>query len=826
MEGFELGKPKSMKNQMRILILEDSEPDVDLILIQIRKEENSFLHKWALTEADFRRELFSFNPDIILSDYKMPSFTGLDALRIAKDNFPDIPFIIVTGAINDETAVDCIKQGAWDYVLKERIVRLGPAIKNAMKLRDEKVKKHKAQSDLLKSERLYRLLAENSSDMISKHNLEGVFEFVSPSCYNLLGFEPEELIGRNIYDFFHPDDLESIKNIHAQIIDKPGPIITEYRLKDSEDKYIWMEVSSSAFINDEDEFSGEMLSITRNIQKRKIEEALREAVYNIGQAVVRSYKQKELFAEINKELNKIFFDSKFYLAIYNPEKQTVEFPSGIMKPPTDNPISCQHCLMDYIVRGDISKIFTQSELKELLKIGEIKQYDPECLTCMATPLHSEGQIVGGLVVQNSVRDGAFALGDLKLLEFIATQIGVSIQSKINEDKLIMAKNKAEESDLLKSAFLANMSHEIRTPMNAILGFADLLGQYPELDDDQKEYVTRIKDGGNLLIKLINDIIDLSKIEAGQLSIDIHTFSATKLIEDLHASFEEVKKKMGKSHLQIVMAPSEQDYFIQSDSFRLKQILSNFISNALKYTLTGKINIGVKKSGKNTIRFFVKDTGIGIPSDKIKSVFERFNKIDQDNKLVSSGTGLGLAICQSLAEYLEGSIKVESELDKGSEFSIELPFIQSLSPGQFQSEEEKLMLSDFKNKTILIVEDDEASYFYMASALKKTGAGIIWAMDGDHAIEICKKNIDIDLILMDIRLPKLSGYVATQTIKSFKPEIPIIAQTAYAMSGEKQKCFDAGCDGYLAKPIKPNELLNQISKYIGHSGGDTVVKNKD
>ncbi|MCF8373335.1 MAG: response regulator [Bacteroidales bacterium] len=803
-----------MKNKLRILILEDCEPDLDLMLIQIRKENYSFVHKWVQTEAEYRQELQEFEPDIILSDYQMPSFTGLDALYIAQDNFPDIPFIIVTGSINEETAVNCMKQGAWDYVLKERIVRLGQAIKNVIKLRDEKIKKRTAQTDLIKSERLYRLLAENSSDMIAKHNLEGVFEFVSPSSYNLLGYESEDLIGRNIYDFFHPDDLDSIKNIHSQIIDKPGPIITEYRLKNAEGKFIWMEVSSSAFINDEDEFSGEMLSITRNIQERKEEEAMREAVYNIGQAVVKSYSQKDLFAEIHKELQKIFFDSNFYLAIYTPDKQSVEFPSGNMQPPLNNPVSCQNCVMDYIVREDISDIFSQSKLKELVKKGEIKGYDPKCLACMAVPLHSEGKILGGLVVQNPNRADAYTKRDLKLLEFIATQIGLSIQGTINEEKLIMAKNKAEESDLLKSAFLANMSHEIRTPMNAILGFADLLGGYPELDEDQKEYVTRIKDGGNLLIKLINDIIDLSKIEAGQLDIDIHTFSANKLLEDLRISFEEVKKTMGKKDLHIVMAPSEQDYFIQSDSFRLRQILSNFISNALKYTHKGVINMGVKKTGKNTIRFYVKDTGIGIAADKIKSVFERFNKIDQDNKLVSSGTGLGLAISKSLAEYLEGTIYVESEPGKGSEFSIELPFIQSLSPGQFQTEEEQLLLSDFKNKTILIVEDDEASYFYLASALKKTGASIIWAMDGDHAIEICKKNLDLDIVLMDIRLPKLSGYVATHTIKNMRPNLPIVAQTAYAMSGEKQKCFDAGCDDYLAKPIKPNELLNLLAKYIG------------
>ena len=806
-----------MAEDLRILILEDYEPDVELVVIQIKKEGVDFKYKWVSNQKEFEKELIDYEPDIILSDYNMPSFTGLDALYVAKDMQRDIPFIIVTGSLNEQIAVDCMKKGAWDYVIKEQIVRVGPAIQNALKLRNEKLKKRQAQADLIKREQLYRLIAENSSDMISKHNLEGVFEFVSPSCFSLLGYEPEEILGRNIYDFFHPDDLSSIKTIHSRILDEPGPILTEYRLKNANGDYLWMEVSSSAFVNNEDEFSGEVLSITRNIQKRKMEELMREAVYNIGQTVVRSLSMEELFTNINTELKKLFTDSSINLSLYSEEKHVLDFPSENLQPSSPDEAVCIGSLMEHIISNDVSGIFTQDQFGDQGIINMSNELQHNCKSCMGTPLVAESKNIGVIIIKNAHRKDAFSDKDLELLKFTSTQIGLSIQGLINQEKLVLAKNRAEESDQLKSAFLANMSHEIRTPMNAILGFTELMSEHKTLDDDQREFLARIKDGGNLLIKLINDIIDLSKIEAGQLKIDIHTFSVSKLLEDLHQSFQEVKKGMNKAHLVLDLVPVEEDYFIQSDSLRLKQVLTNFLSNAIKYTRKGNITFGVRKTENRTIRFFVKDTGIGIPPDKLSSIFERFNKIDQHTDLLSSGTGLGLAICKSLAEYLEGSIHVESELDAGSEFSIELPFIQNMSIEYTPQEEVGLLTSDFKDKTFLIVEDDESSYFYLASALKKTRASLIWAMDGNHAVDICKKNEDIDLVLMDIRLPKLSGYVATETIKKIRPRLPIIAQTAYAMSSERQKCLEAGCDDYLSKPVKPASLLKLINKYISNNG---------
>ncbi|MEA3443774.1 MAG: ATP-binding protein, partial [Bacteroidota bacterium] len=428
------------------------------------------------------------------------------------------------------------------------------------------------------------------------------------------------------------------------------------------------------------------------------------------------------------------------------------------------------------------------------------------------PLHINGRISGGIIVQNTHKIDAFSEKDLKLMGFIASQIGISILGRHNEERLIHSKEKAEESDRLKSAFLANMSHEIRTPMNSILGFSDLLSHYP-MDKEQKKYITHIKESGVLLLNLINDIIDLSKIEAGQLSLNIQTFSVKKLLEDLFVSFDEHIKRSEKTRLRIVLATIEQDYFIQSDLLRLKQILSNFISNAIKYSKKGIITIGVEKSNKNIFRFYVKDTGIGIPSNKLDSIFERFHKID-NTEILGGGTGLGLSICKSLAEGLKGNINVKSELGIGSVFSIDLPYVQSSTTQHEIIADKNTLLSDFSNKTILIVEDDESSYFYFASTLKTTGANIIWVMDGFKAIEICKNNFSVDLILMDIRLPKLSGYAATKEIKAMHPNLPIIAQTAYAMPGEKQKCFDAGCDDYLTKPILPNDLIMSIAGFIG------------
>ncbi len=382
-----------------------------------------------------------------------------------------------------------------------------------------------------------------------------------------------------------------------------------------------------------------------------------------------------------------------------------------------------------------------------------------------------------------------------------------------------AKEKAEESDRLKSSFLANMSHEIRTPMNAIIGFSDLLVDPETEEDEREELVTHINNNCNTLLHLIDDIIDLAKIEANELTVFIKNTDINQAIEEEFDMFNEAKKKIDKKHIDIVLdnASFIENFYLKTDPYRFKQILANLTDNALKYTETGSVHIGYKILKKdNLVEFYVKDTGIGIPADKQGEIFHRFNKIETNTSKLYRGTGLGLAITQNLVERLGGTIRVDSEIGKGSTFYYTLPLdISEQSDHQIAPKVIVKNNNEWKDKTILIAEDEESNYKFLEMLLTNKGVTLLRAENGFEAIEICKGNKVIDLILMDVKMPGMNGLEATSKIKKIRPDIPIIIQTAYAMQNDEKESMDAGCDDYIAKPIKKEKLISILEKWIDH-----------
>ncbi|MCQ2974298.1 MAG: ATP-binding protein [Bacteroidales bacterium] len=387
--------------------------------------------------------------------------------------------------------------------------------------------------------------------------------------------------------------------------------------------------------------------------------------------------------------------------------------------------------------------------------------------------------------------------------------------KQREKELVEAKQKAEESDKLKSAFLANMSHEIRTPMNSIIGFSELLAKPGNFDKNKEKYLNFIINSGKSLLNLINDIIDISKIEAGQLKVKIRKTALNPIMNEIYISQYQVNDINNKSfEFRMKNAVESDDFNIETDPFRLKQILNNLIGNAMKFTENGFIEFGYRFSNPEELLFYVKDTGVGMPKDKIDIIFERFGQIEQKDDKNQQGTGLGLAISKKLSELLGGKMWVESEEGKGSTFYFTLPYESDLNTadeyGAAFSDTNTLSL---KGKNILVAEDEDMNIAFMKEVLDETEANVLWAKNGKEAVDIAKNNSEIDLILMDIKMPIMNGYDATKAIREFNKKVVIIAQTAYALTDEKDKTIEAGCNYYLTKPIDINLLMKILYGFL-------------
>lgn len=401
----------------------------------------------------------------------------------------------------------------------------------------------------------------------------------------------------------------------------------------------------------------------------------------------------------------------------------------------------------------------------------------------------------------------------KELEKHRNQLEKLVDERTRE--LQIAKEKAEESDRLKSSFLANMSHEIRTPMNAIIGFSDLISDESIETSQRKELANHLNSNCNSLLHLIDDILDIARIEAGELRIFKQDCLINQTIVELYETFTETGLKDNKQiELLVDIENTDENLSIHTDPYRFRQVLINLIGNAIKFTEKGFIKFGYKiepKGLEGFIKFFVEDTGIGLTKKEQTEVFKQFRKADSTNSnKLYRGAGLGLAISKNLINELGGDIWVESIKGKGSKFSFTLPYIKTDS----KQSDHKTQNNEYnwENKHILIAEDEDSNIKMLDLILRRTNVNLIYVTNGNHAIEKCK-NEPIDLVLMDIKMPEKNGLDATKEIRQFNTNIPIIAFSAYAMPSDQQKAKKAGCSDFIAKPVKKDYLLKTINHYL-------------
>jgi PAS domain S-box-containing protein len=626
-----------------------------------------------------------------------------------------------------------------------------------------------AKESLTENEEKYRNFIELAADAFFHGDADGNFIDVNNSAIELTGYSRGELLKSNMRDLFSADNL-SRKPLRYDLL-KKGQInktVREIIRKDGNPVYIEM---NSKMMPD-----GTFQSIFRDItERRRAEEAIRESEFRLARA--------EKVAKIGNW--KIMLNTKTIIGsagaslIYGVEvnKMSLEDVQKIPLPQYRN--SLDKALDDLITKDipyDLEfKIFRQNDGK-IVDIHSIADIDRK----------------------NNIVYGVFQ--DIT-------------EHKEVEAALIIAKEQAEKSDRLKSAFLANMSHEIRTPMNGILGFAGLLKEKGLTGDTQQEYIDIIEKSGNRMLNIINDIVDISKIESGLMKVDINESNINEQIEYLYIFFKpEVESKGMQIFYKNTLPPDEA--IIKTDREKVYAILTNLLKNSIKYTNEGSIEFGYTKKGVS-LEFFVKDTGIGISSDRQEAIFERFIQADISDKMAQQGAGLGLSISKAYVKMLGGKIWVESEEGKGSVFYFTIPCNYPLEEKEVFK---KVVLNDgvessLKNLKILIAEDDIISEKLISKLVNKFCEEPIKVTTGVEAIESCRNNPDIDIVLMDIRMPEMDGYEATRQIRQFNKDVIIIAQTAFGLSGDREKAIKAGCNAYISKPILKDELLGLIQKYF-------------
>ena len=767
-----------MEKLLNILLLEDNYNDAEIIKLQLTKNELNCQLTHIDNKYKFIKQLNTSLPDIILSDYSLVKFTGLDALEIAKQTCPHVPFIIVTGTLDEETAAITIKAGAWDYVVKERITRLIPAIKNALHLKKENEQRDAALEKLRKSEERFSLAVEGSMDGVWDWDLLTNKMFLSKRWKEILGYKEKDL--PNHYDtweqLLHPDDRDNnLSKLKKHLGKKTSHYEVEFRLKCKNGEYKWILARGKAIFD------------------------------NDGKA----YRMAGSFTDISER-------KKFELKLETLSKAIKHAPVSVVI--TDN-----NGIIEYINQKftEITGYCFEEAIGQNMNIVNSSHYPKEFYVKLWRTIKSGKEWNGTLLnkkkngnlfwEQSSISGIKNKDGDIEHYVGVKEDITKKFEAK---DSLIKAKRKAEESDRLKSVFLANMSHEIRTPMNGILGFTELLANDSLASDKKKYYANIVKLSTERLLMLLTDIIDFSKIEARLIEIHRSEFILNNLLEELLAEFQLIIAKNDKNHIQLKLHKSTDDPKLQivTDEVRLKQIFTNLLNNAIKFTDKGFIEFGYQQVKEDTYLFYVKDTGIGIIDENHKLIFERFRQADESIERNYEGAGLGLSISKGLVERLGGQIWLESEIGKGTTFFFTLP-VQIKEPhveNRVLDNEAKTKLQKTK---VLVVEDDPANILYFKEIFEDEQVNCIFSKTGRGLFDILKNNPDTAIILTDIRLPDMNGLDLAKKVKEQWKNIPIIAQTAYAMPGDKEKCIKAGCDDYIEKPINRNILIKKILNLI-------------
>lgn len=647
-------KNLTMIPKVKILFAEDILVHHRMAVETLKHEGIQFDSTWVDKREDFINALRSDPPDIVITDYSMPDFNGMDALKLTLEFDDTIPVIILTGSISEEVAVECMHSGAANYVLKENLIRLPFAVKSAVQRKLAILEKNRAIQALTESESKLHTVTNAAGDAIIMIDNEGIVSFWNPAAEKIFGFPAAEAIGNHLHTMIAPVEFQ------------------------------------------------------------------------------RSY--DENFARFQRD-------------------------------------------------GSGNAIGKTLELEAIRKDGRRINIS---LNLSAVQMGGKWHAVG-----------------------IASDITDRIKAA---EELLAAKRRAEQSDHLKTVFINNISHEVRTPLNGVLGFAELIIQPDLTPDEKQEFINLLKSSTSRLVNTMTCYMDISMLVSGNMQVNNHPFRPQAVIENLYAKFLP-SARIKDLRFFTDIPPGGEHYSIISDSDLHTKLLAHLVDNAMKFTHQGEIRLGFSVADDKVV-YLVSDTGIGISEELMPVIFDHFIQEEVSNSRNYEGSGLGLTIVRGLVSLLNGKIDIISEKGTGTTIRVELPG-KPIQKGKDDAQEPEMHIPLTATPLILIAEDDEANYLLLVSMFRKSGYEILRARTGAEAVEKCMTNSDISLVLMDMKMPEMDGLEATRLIKEHNPALPVVAVTAYAMSGDRERALKAGCNDYISKPVIREVLLKKIGALFGN-----------
>lgn len=764
-----------MNKKIKILHLEDSMDDSELICEMIERGKIGYEYFLVENEKEYLKILETEKIDIILCDYGLPEYNGTEALNVAREKYTLTPFIFVSGTMGEDVAIEAILNGATDYVLKNNLVRLVPAINRALSEYELANHNKLAEEALKVSEAKYRRLFESAKDGILILDADsGMIVDVNPFLVEMLGYSYNEFMGKAIWDIGFLKDLFDNKEHFCELKKKEFIRYDDLPLETFDGHKICVESISNLYIVDGKKV---IQCNIRNISEQKKWEAdlkksdkkYRDLIENIGDGI-----------GITDETGKFIFGNPAVERIFGVEK-------GVL---------IGMALEEFILNENI-EILKEQKIKRLQKESSVYELEiaskdgcKKDILISATPRYDNGLFKGTFGIFHDITE-----------------------RKQAERDIIAAKEKAEEANKMKTNFLANMSHEIRTPLNGILGFARILKD--DLKDiEQKRFAEIIEKSGNRLLETLDLILNFAKLEAEKQDINYSNVKIENVIDETIHTFEKMASLKGINLGSVIKI---KNFYTKSDERFISHILNNLVNNAIKFTNKGGVIVELSKVKNNAVLKVI-DTGIGIIKSDLGIIFEEFRQESEGFARSFEGTGLGLSITKKFVELMKGTISVESEKGKGSVFIVTLPcedFSKSLNIKLINKgceiHKQVKTKKDSLSIPILIVEDDEGNRAFISTVLSQYN--IHYATNGYEAIKKAKEN-KFEIIFMDINLGRgMDGISAVNEIRKldFYKKTPIVAMTAFVLEKEREEFLNAGCTHYLGKPFSKQQLLELINK---------------